>query len=145
MGIVIQLQKDKIMTNKQFKEELGIEVDLAFMKLDADEMRTGIPDWDSKRNGGLTKNNYANLMGLLNFARNHPELSSKQIEDFIKGKEYFKFLNKFVTILPNAVDELRFNGVMYCVMNYTTELEYRKRCKEEKARINSSNEICGLK
>lgn len=133
------------MTNKQFKEELKREVDLAFMKLDADEMRTGIPDWDSKRNGGLTKNNYANLWGLLNFARKHPELSSKQIEDFIKGKECFKFLNKFITILPNAVNELRFYGVMYCVMNYTSELEYKKQNKQEKASLNSANEIQGLK
>ena len=133
------------MTNNEFKQELKREVDLAFMKLDADEMRTGIPDWDSKRNGGLTKNNYANLMGLYNFATHHPELSSKQIEDFIKGKDYFKFLNKFITILPNAVDELRFYGVMYCVMNYTSELEYRKRCKEEKLRINSFSETRELK
>ena len=133
------------MTNEQFKEELKREVDLAFMKLDADEMRTGIPDWDSKRNGGLTKNNYANLWGLLNFARNHPELTSRQIEDFIKGKECFKFLNKFITILPNAVNELRFNGVMYCAMNYTSELEYRKRCKEEKPRLDGVDDTYGLK
>ena len=133
------------MTNKQFKEELKREVDLAFMKLDADEMRTGIPDWDSKRNGGLTKNNYANLMGLYNFAIQHPELSSKQIEDLIKGKDYFKFLNKFITILPNAVEKLKVYGIEHCVVNYTTALKYEKQNKQEQASLNSTDEIQGLK
>lgn len=133
------------MTNNEFEQELKREVDLAFMKLDADEMRTGIPDWDSKRNGGLTKNNYANLMGLYNFATHHPELSTKQIEDFIKGKDYFKFLNKFITILPNAVNELRFNGIERCIMNYATTLEYKKQNKQEKASPNRADEIRGLK
>ncbi len=133
------------MTNKEFEQELKREVDLAFMKLDADEMRTGIPDWDSKRNGGLTKNNYANLWGLLNFARNHPELTSKQIEEFIKSKDCFRFLNKFITILPNPVEELKIYGIEHCIMNYVTALEYKKQNKQEKASLNSADETHGLK
>lgn len=128
------------MTNKQFKEELKREVDLAFMKLDADEMRTGIPDWDSKRNGGLSKNNYANLMGLINFAVHHPELTNKQIEEFIRAKDCFKFLNKFITILPNAIEDLRTYGIKPCVLSYTSKLEAMKMRGEEGLKTNSSAE-----
>ena len=133
------------MTNTQFKQELKKEVDLAFMKLDADDMRTGIPDWDTESHGGLTKNNYANLWGLLNFANNHPELSNRQITEFIKGKECFKFLNKFIAVLPNTVEELKFYGIEYCIMSYVRELECKKLRKQEKANFNVAHDTYGFK
>ena len=125
------------MTNKQFKEELKKEIELALRKLDADEMHSGVPKEDRPTGkcyagGTLTKNNYANLIGLLNFAKKYPKLSSEQIEYFIKGKDSFKFLNKFISVLPDAVEELRFHGILSCVMSYKSELRYKRWVKDEK-------------
>jgi len=120
------------MTNKQFKEELKKEIELALRKLDADEMLSRVAKEDRPTGkcyaaGTLTKNNYANLVGLLNFAKHHPELSGEQIEYFIKGKDSFRFLNNFITVLPDAVEELKLHGILSCVMSYKRELRY-KRC-----------------
>ena len=127
------------MTNKQFKEELKREVEIALRKLDADEILNHIPEEDRKgkwyAGGTMTKNNYANLIALSKFARNHPELTGKQIEYFIKGKESFKFLNKFISVLPDAVEELRFHGMISCIMSYKSELRYKRWVKDEKTAL----------
>ncbi len=109
------------MNNKQFKNELKVYVDKALK-----DFRLHFGDaTPSVCSEHLTVNNYVTLIGLKNLALDHKELSDKQIEDLIKGKQTMPFLNKFITTIPNAIKELKFRGAYSVALTYTN-LMYRR-------------------
>lgn len=72
----------------------------------------------------LSEKNYINLEGLYKFAKINRNLTSRQIEGLIMANaNTFKFLNKYVTIVPNAVYDLRTQGVNYMANIYIEQLK----------------------
>lgn len=75
----------------------------------------------------LSEKNYINLKGLYNFAKRNTALTGKQIEEFIKqNANTFVFLNRFVTVLPDAVDTLRTRGCEVAAKAYKEQLKAEK-------------------
>ena len=75
----------------------------------------------------LSEKNYINLKGLYNFATRNKNLTSNQIEEFIKANEStFKFLNKYVTIVPDAIRGLRVYGYDHMAIMYKEQLKAEK-------------------
>ena len=75
----------------------------------------------------LSEKNYINIQGLHKFARVNPNLSSGFIEKLVKATaSSFPFLDKFVTIVPEAVEGLREYGCDYMAEIYIQQLKAEK-------------------
>ena len=68
----------------------------------------------------VTDNNYAQITALYNIMKKYPGLSNEQITLFVKGKKSFRFLEKFISFSPTALDDLKFHGPIKMSQDYSS-------------------------
>lgn len=121
------------MTNKQFKEELKKELKLILEQgLTLEEQKLADDAGEILMRGRVYQ-----LKALYNFIQHHPEINSGRITFMIKGKDSFKFLNKFIDTIPYAIEMLKQYGVVEAgnyyaclIMNKNLDDLIKKRYRE---------------
>ena len=120
------------MENKEFTYELKKESELVF------EIVNKETSGYAKQVCGnyvlvdyVTNKNYADLVGLYNIMKKYPNLTNEKIEFFIKGKQSFIFLGKFISMVPNALMNLREKGPLKMAQEFSRACEIKKRKREK--------------
>ena len=83
----------------------------------------------------VTENNYAKLCALYNIMKKYPGISNEQIVLFVKGKQSFRFLEKFINFSPTALDDLKKQGPIKMSEQYSS-VEMHKQVKKRMAKPN---------
>ena len=81
----------------------------------------------------LTCKEYANIRGLYFFWKDNNDLTERQVEDIIKHyNKTFKFLNKVIDVMPNALCELSEKGPRVIAERYMSINERHLGVKNDK-------------
>lgn len=114
--------------NDRFKEVLAQYIQKVQEEFDLKKKRGSVFTTHTiYGNKYLSEKNYINLKGLYLFAKRNKLWPSERIEEFIKANaNTFKFLNRFVEIVPNAVSELRIYGYDRLATLYIQQLKAEK-------------------
>jgi hypothetical protein len=81
----------------------------------------------------LTDKNYANILGLGQIIKNHPELTDDDLYKFVtKHKVTLRFLNHILKVVPNTISIIRTYGEDKVVLKYIEVLEEKKKMERNR-------------
>ena len=129
---------------KELKQQLKFEVDMQFKLLKQEKLqrlqkigyvrpRTRLQQMYAE--DYMTDKQFANILGLGQIIKKHPELTNEDLYKFILNyKVTLTFLNHFLKVVPDAIGIIRNDGENKAVFKYVRILEEKKirRSKENK-------------
>lgn len=119
------------MTSKEFISLLNEEIKIVeniIVETYGEDRKTSLQNFAVSSQ--VTGKNRIVLTALYNTIKRCPNLTYAQIENFIKGKQDFRFLEKFIDTVPNAIEELMQKGAYKLAGEYTS-LVFRKSKRKQ--------------